>query len=260
MDCSSFDGVKINYLDKGEGPVTLIFLHGLGVAVEIWEEIIDYFSHKYRVIAIDVGGHGKSGTDRDLWTMESFGKDVNAVAELLSLDNVILIGHSMGGAVVLEAAKIMGNRVIGIIGVDTFFPWLYFEMPAEHITAFLAPFKKDFKGAFREMLEPMVKGRLSESQVEEIFALFGDEAVILKVFEEFLKWDLRPILPDISVPIKTITAGVSRDLYFQTPEEKQTLEDLFENTYMENVAHMIFLEKPGEFSEVLEDVISSFKQ
>ena len=64
MDCSSFDGLKLNFLDIGDGPITLIFIHGLGGAGEVWEEQIDYFSQKYRVVAIDIGGHGKSGTDR----------------------------------------------------------------------------------------------------------------------------------------------------------------------------------------------------
>ena len=191
--------------------------------------------------------------------MESFGKDVTAVAELLSLDNVILIGHSMGGAVGLEAARVMGDRVIGIIGIDTFFPMLYYKMPVEQITAFLAPLKEDFKGAYRKMAESIFKGRISERKQEELFSMVKDEVVYLKVLEETLRWDLRPILPDISVPIKTITAGVSRDMYLHTPEEKQALEDLFENTYMENVAHMLFMEKPGEFSKILDEVISRFK-
>jgi pimeloyl-ACP methyl ester carboxylesterase len=51
--------------------------------------------------------------------MTSFGEDVRAVIEALDLGEVVLVGHSMGGAVVLEAAQQLAGRILGILGVDT---------------------------------------------------------------------------------------------------------------------------------------------
>ncbi|MHA2321359.1 MAG: alpha/beta fold hydrolase [Candidatus Thorarchaeota archaeon] len=255
MEISSFDGTKINYVDTGEGKVTLIIIHGMGAKAELWKKQIERFSQSFRVVALDLGGHGSSGKIRDKWTMESFGRDVNAVAEALDISNAILIGHSMGGAVALEAARVLGDRIIGIIGIDTLFPALYFELPAEQITGYLAPLKVDLEAGLRELYGPFVGG-LGEEEKRMAITPYMEKDALLETFENLLQWDLRPIIPDITVPVKCILAGVTRDAIITTPE-KAWFEDQFETTYMENVAHWLFLEKPDEFSEVLLEVIQS---
>jgi len=82
----------------------------------------------------------------------------------------------------------------------------------------------------------------------------------LNAFEELIRWDFRPILPEIAVQIKCIIAGESRDALLPTPEVKSGFEDIFETKYIENVAHFLFLERPEEFSKVLEEVLDGFKQ
>jgi pimeloyl-ACP methyl ester carboxylesterase len=56
------------------------------------------------VVAIDLAGHGESGVGRKAWTMPTFGDDLVAVVERLALADAVLIGHSMGGDVIVEAA------------------------------------------------------------------------------------------------------------------------------------------------------------
>ena len=67
-----------------------------------------------------LAGHGKSGLDRKTWSVEAFGDDVMAVVEGLDLDQVTLIGYLMGGDVVAWAEQRMPERVVGLIGIDTF--------------------------------------------------------------------------------------------------------------------------------------------
>ncbi len=255
MKINSFDGTKINYLDVGEGKVTLIIIHGMGAKAELWKEQIERFSKSFRVVALDLGGHGSSGRSRDKWTMESFGRDVNAVAEALDINNAILIGHSMGGAVALEAARVLMDRIIGIIGVDTLFPALYFELSAEQITGYLAPLKVDLMAGLQELMGPFI-GKLDEEQKQMALTPYMEKDALLDTFENLLQWDLRPIIPDITVPVKCIIAGVTRDVIIPA-KEKAWVEDQFETTYMENVAHYLFLEEPDEFSKVLLEVIQS---
>src|SRR6476620_3348757 len=116
----SADGVLIHYELQGAGVPALVVVHGWCCARGYWREQIDHFSSQYTVVAIDLGGHGDSGLDRDAWTMAAFGRDVVAVVEKLGLRQVVLIGHSMGGTVVVEAAQHIPERVTAIIGVDTF--------------------------------------------------------------------------------------------------------------------------------------------
>ncbi len=112
-------GVPIEYDIAGSGDTALIFVHGWSCDRSYWREQMSVFARDYRVVAVDLGGHGASPANRDDWSIESFGQDVAAVAAGVDADHVVLIGHSMGGRVVLDAAKRLGERLAGIIAVDT---------------------------------------------------------------------------------------------------------------------------------------------
>jgi pimeloyl-ACP methyl ester carboxylesterase len=113
-------GVRIAYTDSGKGDTTLLFVHGWCINKSYWTDQVASFSPRYRVVTVDLPGFGQSGKNRSIWTTEAFGKDLDSVMEQLDLHNVILIGHSMAGHIVLEAAIHAPARVIGLVGVDNF--------------------------------------------------------------------------------------------------------------------------------------------
>ncbi|MGC4034797.1 MAG: alpha/beta hydrolase [Chitinophagaceae bacterium] len=110
--------VQIAYIDEGNGDTTLLFIHGWAINKEFWQKQIEHFSKRYRVVAIDLGGHGASGKDRSSWTIPDYSNDVVAVIQQLHLDKVVLIGHSMSGEVMLQTVKNLPQPIIGIIGID----------------------------------------------------------------------------------------------------------------------------------------------
>ncbi|NCD69622.1 alpha/beta fold hydrolase [Mucilaginibacter agri] len=114
------NGVNIAYIDTGKGDTTLLFVHGWCINKGYWHNQTDYFSKNYRVVAIDLPGFGQSGKNRTDWSPQAFGKDVNAVMTELDLKNVVLIGHSMAGDIVVQAAANDPKRVIALVGVDNF--------------------------------------------------------------------------------------------------------------------------------------------
>lgn len=116
----SADGVPIRYEVRGAGQPTLVLVHGWSNDRTIWGEHLETLPDTYRVVALDLAGHGMSGTERVEWTIEAFGQDVVAVADHLGLDEVVLVGFSLGAAVVLEAAERMPERVQGVVFVDSF--------------------------------------------------------------------------------------------------------------------------------------------
>ena len=99
------DGVDIHYEAMGSGSPTLVFIHGWNCDRHYWSGQLSYFAEQHQVVAIDLAGHGESGLQRTEWTIGQFGADVASVADQLALDDVILVGHSMGGPVALEAAR-----------------------------------------------------------------------------------------------------------------------------------------------------------
>jgi len=113
------NGVFISHRSYGEGQFTLLFVHGWCINQTYWSKQVDALSSDYRIVTIDLPGFGESGTNRENWSIEEYGSDVNAVIEQLKLTNVILIGHSMGGDIILETA-LKNGEVIALIGVDNF--------------------------------------------------------------------------------------------------------------------------------------------
>ena len=117
---SSADQVAIKYQTAGNGALALVFVHCWTCNRSYWDKQADYFAGRYQVVRLDLAGHGESGHERKDYRIDAFSDDVVAVVEKLGLKQVILIGHSMGGPVSVEAAKRLGDRVIGVVGVDTF--------------------------------------------------------------------------------------------------------------------------------------------
>lgn len=118
-DVPSFDGVPIHYEVRGAGEPAIVLVHGWTNPLGIWGEHPKTLARHRRVVALELAGHGQSGSEREEWTIDAFGEDVVAVVDELDLQNVVLVGFSMGGAVVLEAAERLGDRVAGIVFVDT---------------------------------------------------------------------------------------------------------------------------------------------
>ena len=122
-------GVVIEYTDTRKGDTTLLFIHGWAIDQTYWTNQVTFFSKKYRVVTLDLPGFGKSGKNRSSWTVEDYGKDLSAVLNRLDLKNVVLIGHSMSGAIAVETALTNPGRVIGVIGVDNFKKYGVVETP-----------------------------------------------------------------------------------------------------------------------------------
>ncbi|MBW2204814.1 MAG: alpha/beta hydrolase [Deltaproteobacteria bacterium] len=114
----SSDGVKISYEEQGKGSRTLVFVHGWSSTRDAWDAQVAYFSKEYKVVTMDLAGFGKSGNDRKLWTMAAFGEDVAAVIKKLNLKEVVLVGFSMGGLAIIEAANRIPDHIAGLVLVD----------------------------------------------------------------------------------------------------------------------------------------------
>jgi pimeloyl-ACP methyl ester carboxylesterase len=114
----SFDDVSIAYHVIGEGNMTLVFIHGWCCDKSYWEHQVDALKADYKIVAVDLAGHGESGLERQDFTMQNFARDVNSVVSHLDLKNVIYIGHSMGVNVMLEAAKLDLNNTRAIFSID----------------------------------------------------------------------------------------------------------------------------------------------
>ncbi len=97
-------GASIYYTDQGKGP-SVIFLHGFLGNKSMWDPLMSTLKNKYRIICIDLLGHGKSECTGYIHTMEDMAAAVYSVICALSITNLQIVGHSMGGYVGLAFAK-----------------------------------------------------------------------------------------------------------------------------------------------------------
>jgi pimeloyl-ACP methyl ester carboxylesterase len=141
--------VEINYFQQGQGNTTVLFLHGWCIDGTYWENQVEYFSKNYSVYAIDLPGFGKSKAERIHWTVEEYANDVTAFIEALNLKNVVLIGHSMAGEIMLQVALTNNPKIVGIVGVDNFklIDVVFTPEQMKQMTDFFPMIEKDFKNS-----------------------------------------------------------------------------------------------------------------
>lgn len=109
----NFKGKAINFECRGQGRV-VVLLHGFLGALQIWNHFSEELAKNYRVIAVDLPGHGQSEVLEEVHTMELMAESVKAVLDELSITECVIIGHSMGGYVALAFAKFSPEMVKGI--------------------------------------------------------------------------------------------------------------------------------------------------
>jgi pimeloyl-ACP methyl ester carboxylesterase len=249
----SKENTPIEYTIEGAGEKTVVFVHGWSCDRSYWDLQVPYFAENYTVVAVDLPGHGESSYNREEWNMEAFGEDVAAVVEGLDLRNVVLVGHSMGGAVILTAASNLGNRVTALVGVDTFQD-LESAIPEEdELDAFIQPFQDNFvettRNFVRSMFYPTADSLLVEQIANDMSA--APQEVALGSFNGLFAFNPIPVLEQIAVPIY----GINSDMYPVNVEAGKRHTIAFEIQIMEGRGHFLHQEDPETFNRMLEDIL-----
>lgn len=115
------DGGRIYYEAAGRGAVTVVLIHGWTCDHTFWDAQVAALRPRYRVLALDLPGHGRSDPAPE-YSMKRYARAVNAVLDKENADRAVLVGHSMGGAVMLEFARLYPRKVRALVAVDAHFP------------------------------------------------------------------------------------------------------------------------------------------
>ena len=250
----SDDGVMINYYIKGSEKKALVFVHGYSCSSEYWWPQLEYFSKNYTTVAVDLAGHGESGLNRKEYSMEAFGDDVKSVIEHLDLNQVVLIGHSMGGPVIVKAARSLGTKTRLIIGVDTFH-----DLTTEGIGGFARiAVNTMFQLFYDSMTEDSIDDffiERTDNDLEEWIrndALKSPKNISQGTLDALLTMNYPESLSDLSIPMIALNARSFRETKLDSNFD--AYKDL-QIEFMEDVGHFIMLERPDEFNKWLESKI-----
>jgi pimeloyl-ACP methyl ester carboxylesterase len=119
MNIAHINGIRLAYQDFGDGPKSMLLVHGWACDHTTLAPQIDFFRHSYRVIAVDLRGHGASDAPHEEYTLAGFANDLACLSDELRLQKPIVIGHSMGGTVSLELAARYGHLISAIVLIDS---------------------------------------------------------------------------------------------------------------------------------------------
>src|SRR5512138_124886 len=108
----------MHFVRAGQGTPPILFVHGFACSHEDWVHQIQEFQKTQQVVACDLRGHGQTPGRPQECSIEHYGGDVAALVNNLELKGVVLVGHSMGCRVVLEAARLVPKKISALVLVD----------------------------------------------------------------------------------------------------------------------------------------------
>lgn len=122
------NGITTHYLEWGAGPETIVLLHSLSDAAEVWKDFAPLLAEDYRIIAPDRRGTGQSSKPVTGYELNNLAQDVEALIDSLKLGKVYLIGHSVGGNIAVTTAANHPEKIKRLILLEGGF-WLKKKPP-----------------------------------------------------------------------------------------------------------------------------------
>ena len=246
------DGIHVQYHVYGSAEPALVFIHGWSCDSNYWREQVPVFKQKYTVVTVDLAGHGGTDANRGDWSMAKFGQDVATAVAAVPNRHLILVGHSMGGPVAIEAARLLKGRVIGIIGVDTF-KTIGAPLPsAAQIEAVVKPFEANFIGFTRDTVAAHFFAPGANPQLVQKIAYdmsLSSPKVAIPALRAALSYDFAAPLKEVEAPIVAINSDLGEPV-----NELRIRKVLpkFRAVVLAGDGHFLMMEDPARFNPALE--------
>jgi pimeloyl-ACP methyl ester carboxylesterase len=254
---ASFDGERIAYEVRGTGDLAIVLVHGWSCDRSYFKHQLESFSDRYTTVSLDLAGHGESTVGRADSTIALFGEDVAAVVRKLDLGRVVLVGHSMGGDVIVAAARLLKGRVVGLIWVDDYKD-LGPPSPDAEIEAFAAQFRADFPGMadkvvrslFRPDADPALVDRIAQDMAS------APPQVGATSIESSFKYanEIPGALAELKLPVIAINADNG------PTDEASLARHGVKAVVMPGVGHFLMLEDPKRFDVLLATAIGDLQK
>ncbi len=246
-DYAKLNGQKVYFKSFGKGKKAVVLVHGWTCNSEFWKNSYASFP-EYRVIAVDLIGHGKSDKPKANYTMEYFAQSIEAVMKKAKVKKAVLVGHSMGTPVIRQFYRLYPRKTLGLVIVDgALRPF----GPKAQIDQFMAPLRANYKAVAPSFIDGLA-GKISpelKTFVKDSM-LSTPEHVALSAMdgmgdESLYKTD------KIDVPVFAVLADSS---FGQQKDLEQFLRSMISNLDLKmwkDVSHFLMMEKPKEFNSEL---------
>lgn len=254
--------VPLAYLDSGTGGFPLVFLHGAMGRGACWQKVMGALSPRYRCIALDQRGHGRSGKPASGYQREDFVQDLERAVDELGLERFALVGHSTGAlnawvyaarhpervaALVIEDMHASGR---GAAEVESWRTWLGswpLPFPTHHdVRTHFAALRPSLGDYFAELFEERADG---------FWPVFATETILETIWANEARdwWDE---LRAVGCPALVVKGGNSDYL---TSEEAQRMSAALAQgrlAVIPNADHTVHVDQPDAYLEIVEGFLS----
>ncbi|HEY5565918.1 MAG TPA: alpha/beta hydrolase [Gammaproteobacteria bacterium] len=248
LSAASVDGIAIHSSAVGTGP-TIVFVHGWTCDSSSWVGQVPAFASEYRVITLDLPGHGQSQSPRDgKFSMDLFARAVEAVRADANAERIVLVGHSMGVPVIRRYALSYPDRVAGLVAVDG--PLDMRGPPPSQLSQGPPPMTGPEGLATREsLIRTMFVPETPVALQEQILSMMlgAPETTAAGAMAAMFDPSIRSA-DVVQAPALAIYAGTAR-----VPDAQATKEIFpnYESTQVAGTGHFLMMEKPEEFNRLL---------
>jgi pimeloyl-ACP methyl ester carboxylesterase len=256
---ANFKQGTIHYTVEGEGRA-IVFIHGFLETSKIWMEFTKELKKYFKIIAIDLPGHGKSDCYGYIHTMELMAQSVHSVLEELNLRKYIMVGHSMGGYVSLAYAELYPDNLRGLV---LFHSWAFADSPEkiEDRNRAISLVKKSqnlfVKGAIKRLFNPKFAD-FYKKEVEEMESEakgFTKQGIIDSLEGMKQRKDREVILKFASYPILFIIGKNDPVIDFLKLKEQSKIPSKSFSCILSESGHMGFIEEKNKSLKALKRFI-----
>lgn len=248
VHAASVDGVHLHWTSHGAGPGTIILVHTWTADESAWSEQVAALSRKnYRVITLDLPGHGRSGMPA-AFSIEPFARAVEAVRGEAKVDRVVLAGHGVGAVVIRKYALMHPKRVSGLVLVDghILIPDDRPGPPVDILTMTGARREWMIKNTFGEMTSPELQERIRKMMLAPPDATASGTLMAL---HDRSQWTS----DRVTVPVLAVYSGLR---LLATEGTVKTLFPLAEYHRIPRTGHFVILEAPAPVNSLIEGFLS----
>lgn len=242
---TTFEGGKVRYLDIGDkkNKNALVFVHCWTCNVDFWKDSVNAFSN-YRVIAMDLPGHGQSDKPKIDYSIDYFARSVDAVLKNAGVKKAVLVGHSMGTPVIRKYYELYPSKTLGLVIVDG--ALLPFGDRAQ-IDKFFEPLFKDYKTGAATFIDGMLQP--ADPKVKPFIrsSMLATPDYVAQSAMKLMIDDSYATHGTISVPLLALMApsplwGVDLELRYKGLAPKLEFQAWI------GVSHFLHMERPAEFN------------
>lgn len=205
-------GVRVAYDVVGHGPPVAL-IHDWACRRSDWDGVAGDLSRDHRLLILDLPWHGASRATRDDWSMADLGALVAAVLVDEGMQGATLVGHSMGAAVAMEAARLgTGYQVVALDGLT--FMHMYPRQSVSDTDAFLAPYEVDFPAAVHGLCERAAGPDADPLFIEVVAREMGtmDATTGVAMLRHLFDWDMDAALDHADAAGTRITAFAAKSM------------------------------------------------